>query len=70
MNRAGLEGIKAAPKGLRHAFAVSCVEEMIPLTDIQDLLGHAKIETTKVYLTLVGKERHTMVSRTWPKGQK
>lgn len=69
MGKAGLSGIKATPKGLRHAFAVSCVEQSVPLTHIQDLMGHAKIETTGLYLKLVGKEKHTMVSRTWPKGQ-
>jgi integrase len=67
MREAGLTGIKAVPKGLRHGFAVACVENNVPLTDIQEMLGHAKLETTKIYLTLVGNERRALVSRTWPK---
>jgi len=31
MKRAGIEGIQATPKGLRHGFAIACLDNQIPL---------------------------------------
>lgn len=67
MGRAGLSGIQATPKGLRHGLAVSCVENGIPLTTIQKWLGHTSLETTKIYLDVVGRVEHELAAKTWPK---
>jgi hypothetical protein len=32
MERAGIEGSQASPKGLRHGFGVACIEKGIPST--------------------------------------
>lgn len=49
---AKLAGIvkKVHPHQLRHAYAGSLLDGGTDLPTLQDLLGHAKIETTKVYL--------------------
>lgn len=65
MAHAGLDGIKATARGLRHGFGIACAQSGLDVTNIQDLMGHVKLETTKIYLKFVGKEQRTMVSKTW-----
>jgi len=67
MAKARISGIHATPKGLRHGLAVACVENGIPLTTIQKWLGHTSIETTKIYLDVVGKIERELAAKTWPK---
>jgi integrase len=49
MQAAGLEGVPASPKGLRHGFGVAAVTAGIPLNLVQRWLGHAQLSTTAVY---------------------
>lgn len=65
MERAGIEGIKATSKGLRHGFAVACIEANIPLTLIQKFMGHSRLESTRIYLDIIGKEERKFASRLW-----
>ena len=45
MQAAGIKGIHACPKGLRHAFAINCLEKQIPLNMAQKWLkNHLKMQ--------------------------
>jgi len=67
MAEAGIEGAKATARGLRHAFAIGCVQGNVPLTVVQKWLGHRRLETTAIYLEFAGEDRHELAKRSWPK---
>jgi len=47
--QAGVEG-RVHPHLLRHCYATHMLEAGVPLREIQDLLGHSRLETTMVYM--------------------
>jgi len=65
MKDAGISGIKATPKGLRHAFGIACNQKGIQLNMVQKWLGHADIRTTAIYSNAVGKEERNVAKRLW-----
>lgn len=67
MKEAGLDLSKpfASPKGLRHGFGVACVLKGIPLPTLQKWMGHAKLDTTGIYLQIVGAEERELATRLW-----
>lgn len=65
MSEAGIEGVQASPKGLRHGFGVACIERNIPVNVVQKWLGHASPNTTAIYLQVVGTEERQFASRLW-----
>ena len=65
MLNAGITGVRASPRGLRHSFGVTAVTKGIPLNVIQKLLGHASITTTTIYTEASGPEERAIVSRFW-----
>lgn len=66
MLKAGIEnGPKTCPKGLRHSFAVACILQDIPLPLVQRWMGHASINTTAIYLQVIGKEERIFAKRLW-----
>ena len=65
MARAGVIGGMACPKGLRHGVAVACLAEKIPLPTVQKWLGHARLETTAIYLDVSGEEERELAARLW-----
>lgn len=48
--RAGVQGVKHGPHTFRHTAASMCQENGMPLEEIQHLLGHSSMETTRNYL--------------------
>ena len=65
MEKAGITGPQASPKGLRHGFGVACIEKGIPLNLVQRWLGHAQLSTTAIYADAVGEEERGIASRLW-----
>ena len=65
MRIAGIEGLQATPKGLRHSWGVAAVQAGVPLTTIAAVLGHADVSTTAIYATAVGAEHRELVARVW-----
>jgi integrase len=65
MAQAQIIGAMACPKGLRHALGVACVAANIPLTTIRKWLGHARLETTAIYLDVLGQEERDLARRLW-----
>jgi integrase/recombinase XerD len=65
MAAAGLAGVPASPKGLRHGFGVAAVAAGIPLNLVQKWLGHAQLSTTAVYANAVGAEEKDIARRMW-----
>ena len=65
MAQAGVKGGMASPKGLRHSFAVACLAQKIPLSTVQKWLGHARLETTAIYLEVSGDEERELAKRLW-----
>jgi integrase/recombinase XerD len=68
MTRAKIAGGMASPKGLRHGFAVACVAQKIPLSTLKKWLGHARLETTAIYLDVSGNEERELAKRLWQAG--
>ncbi|MBN8806097.1 MAG: site-specific integrase [Sphingopyxis terrae] len=67
MEKAGIQGEHAKPKGLRHGFAVIAIQSGIPLNLVQKWLGHADMKTTAIYAAAVGDEEKEIASRMWEK---
>ena len=65
MEKAGIEGPQASPKGFRHGFGIACIERNIPITVVQKWLGHASPTTTAIYLQVVGPEERSFANRLW-----
>lgn len=65
MQEAGLSGIQATPKGLRHSFAIHCLEKQIPLNLVSRWMGHSSMATTAIYANALGQEERAIASRLW-----
>jgi integrase len=58
-------GIHATPKGLRHGFGIHAIQSGVPLNLVQRWLGHARMETTAIYLQALGAEERQIAARMW-----
>lgn len=65
MSLAEVRGKMASPKGLRHGFAIACLARGVPLTTVKKWLGHARLETTAIYLDVSGSEERNLAKRLW-----
>jgi integrase len=68
MERAGVAGRQACPRGLRHAFGVGSLQAGVPLNLVQRWLGHARISTTAIYAAVSGPEEMALATRFWTAG--
>lgn len=65
MHKAGITGVRATARGLRHSMGVALALSNVPLNTIKKLLGHRNINNTMIYLEIVEHERRELVSRAW-----
>lgn len=65
MKLARITGIRACPRGLRHGFGVSALQNRVPLTVIQHLMGHARLSTTSIYLAVCGPDVVSFMEQFW-----
>jgi integrase len=65
MQSAGIHGVRATPRGLRHAFGVGTVASGVPLDTVQRLLGHSSIKTTTIYTEACGPDERALIARFW-----
>jgi integrase/recombinase XerD len=65
MQAAGIAGLHATPKGLRHGFGIKAVASNVPLNMAQKWLGHAQLSTTAIYADATGPEERLIAERMW-----
>lgn len=65
MQLAGIEGEHASPKGLRRGFGVRLAQKTRNPRLVKKLLGHKSLETTAIYMDLVGEEERAEVVAAW-----
>ena len=65
MKLAEIDGLHATPKGLRHGFGVRMAQKTRNPRLVQKLLGHESLETTAIYMDLVGEEERAEVLAAW-----
>jgi integrase len=69
MKSAQIVGNQSSPRGLRHGFGIACVSHGVPVTTIQKWMGHARLETTAIYLSVTGHEERQFARRIWGQEQ-
>jgi integrase/recombinase XerD len=65
METAGIAGLHASPKGLRHGFGIKAVVSNVPLNMTQKWLGHSQLATTAIYANATGPEEKQLAERMW-----
>ena len=69
MKMANINGVQATPTGMRHSFAIACLETKppIPLHILQGWLGHRNYELTCSYLPAItiDEDEQTYAKRLW-----
>ena len=65
MKLAGVIGPQASAKGLRHSYAINAISKGVPLPLIKRWMGHSSIQTTEIYLEIVGTEERKFAERMW-----
>jgi len=67
MREAGIAGgSNSMPKALRHSFGITHAQSKTPPHLMKRWFGHAKIETTHIYLDAVGDEEREFAGAIWP----
>jgi len=55
---------------LRHAFGAEAALNQVSLTLIKKWMGHAQIQTTEIYTSLIGDEERRLAQLTWANAEK
>jgi integrase/recombinase XerD len=58
------------PKALRHAFGAEAVLNKVTLPLVKKWMGHAKLETTEIYTSLIGEEERSLARLTWRRAER
>lgn len=58
---AGFADDRAHPHSFRHSYAVNCLLHGVPVTKLQQWLGHANLMNTLVYTAIANSEDHTLL---------
>ena len=53
----------ATARDFRHGAAVNQVRQGVPLSEVQQQLGHARLDTTSIYTKLASPERRAIADR-------
>ena len=64
MAEAQISGVRSSSRGLRNGFAVHAVS-LVPITMVKKWLGHTALETTEIYLNIVGIEERQIAELIW-----
>ncbi len=65
MEEAGIEGVQGSPKGLRHGFGVRATQKTRNPRLVQKWLGHTSLETTTIYMDIIGQEERSAALQMW-----
>ncbi len=65
MDTAGITGLHATPRGLRHGFGIRCASAGVPLNLAARWLGHSQLSTTAIYTNATGPEERRIAQRMW-----
>jgi len=65
MAKAEIVGPQANPKGLRHTFGTYAMLQGVPITLVKKWMGHARLQTTEIYLDVIGPEERDLARRMW-----
>ena len=66
MEKAGIEGAQAKPRGLRHRYGCHAIECGLPESLLGRLLGHAdNSRSTRIYTFVHGPEERALIRRMW-----
>ena len=61
----GIVGVRASPRGLRHAFGVATLRARVPPNVRQKWLGHSRPETTNIYSAVCGPDEMCFAEQFW-----
>lgn len=56
---AGVKKEKAHPHSFRHLFALTYMKQYADLSELSDILGHASLETTRIYTMTTAEEKRS-----------
>lgn len=65
MAAADIVGAHASPKGLRHGFGVRAIQKTRNPRLVQKWLGHRSLDTTTIYMDIVGQEERAEAQAMW-----
>ena len=61
--KAGVPLERVYPHSLRHLFAKTYMEKIGDLTELSDLLGHSRLETTWIYTKTTSEEKRKRLQK-------